>query len=47
LALCQDKVCGRLRADLDTRIAGDVVTPRWPAFHARYPGIQVDIKVCP
>ena len=36
---------GRLRIDVGTSVAGLIIIPALPAFHARYPDIQVDIGV--
>jgi DNA-binding transcriptional LysR family regulator len=34
-----------LRVDVPSPFAGSVLVPALPAFHARYPGIQIDMGV--
>lgn len=41
-----DELCGRVLVDLGVWVAAEVVMPHLPAFHAKYPDIQVDINVC-
>ncbi len=36
---------GRLRVDVGTSVAGLIIIPALPAFHARYPDIQIDLGV--
>jgi LysR family transcriptional regulator, regulator for bpeEF and oprC len=36
---------GRLRIDVGTSVAGLILIPALPAFHARYPDIQIDLGV--
>jgi LysR family transcriptional regulator, regulator for bpeEF and oprC len=36
---------GRLRVDVGTSVAGQIIIPALPAFHARYPDIQIDLGV--
>ena len=36
---------GRLRVDIGTSVAGLIIIPALPAFHARYPDIQIDLGV--
>jgi LysR family transcriptional regulator, regulator for bpeEF and oprC len=36
---------GRLRVDVGTSVAGLIIIPALPAFHQRYPDIQIDLGV--
>jgi LysR family transcriptional regulator for bpeEF and oprC len=36
---------GRLRVDVGTSVGGLIIIPALPAFHARYPDIQIDMGV--
>jgi DNA-binding transcriptional LysR family regulator len=43
MALSQARPSGRLRVDCSAMLAVEVVIPALPAFHARYPEIQLDL----
>jgi DNA-binding transcriptional LysR family regulator len=43
MALSQARPSGRLRVDCSTSLAMSVIIPALPAFHARYPEIQIDL----
>ncbi|AMJ61784.1 LysR family transcriptional regulator [Bosea sp. PAMC 26642] len=43
MALSQARPGGRLRVDCSTSLAMAVIIPALPAFHARYPEIQIDL----
>ncbi|MFG1478976.1 LysR substrate-binding domain-containing protein [Xanthobacter sp. V4C-4] len=43
MALAQARPSGRLRVDCSSALATSVIIPALPAFHARYPDIQLDL----
>jgi len=43
MALSQARPGGRLRVDCSASLAVEVIIPALPAFHARYPDIQLDL----
>lgn len=45
LSNAQSNPKGRLRIDVGTSVAGLIIIPALPAFHARYPDIQIDLGV--